>query len=68
MNMRDEERKFENDVYYEAWCRGLDPDRAVECASDCFWDGRSPEACVDGYQSRIERQRKPSSQEWEWER
>ena len=57
MSSRDERRKFEGDVFYEAWRRGLDPDRATQCADDCYYDGRSPESCVDGYQHKVERAR-----------
>lgn len=50
-------REFENDVFYDAWRRGLNPDRATECAMDCYWEGRSPEQCVDGYEARVRAQR-----------
>lgn len=54
--MRDQS-EFRGDVFYEAWRRGLNPDRAVDCASDCFYDGRSPSECVDGFE-RSERRRR----------
>lgn len=48
--MRDDERRnYEADVFYAAWRRGLDPDRATECADDCYWNGRTPTECVDGF-------------------
>lgn len=50
-------RDFESDVFFEAWRRGLNPDRATDCAQDCYWDGRSPEQCVDGYEARVRAQR-----------
>lgn len=53
MSRRDEQREFENDVFYEAWRRGLDPDRAVQCADDCYWDGKTPEDCVNEYQQKV---------------
>lgn len=49
-------REFESEVFYEAWRRGLNPDRATDCAQDCYWDHRSPEECVDGYEARVRRQ------------
>ena len=51
-NDRDERHKYEGDVFYEAWRRGLNPDNAVECAEDCYYDDRTPEQCVDGYAAR----------------
>ncbi len=54
---RDDRRKFENDVFYDAWSRGLNPDRATECADDCYYDGRTASECVDGYARQVERQR-----------
>lgn len=66
MSRRDEIRKYENDVFYEAWSRGLNPDRAVECAEDCYWNGREPEQCVDGYQRHLLQQRQ--QREYEVER
>ena len=53
---REDDRKYEADVFYEAWRRGVDPDRAVECASDCRIDGYSPEECVDGTAREIRRE------------
>jgi len=50
-------RKFEGDVAYEAWRRGLNPDRAVECADDCYWDRKTPEECVEAF-ARKERARR----------
>lgn len=67
MSRSDERRKYENDVFYEAWARGLDPDRATECAEDCYYDGRSPEACVDGYASRVRAARQRSSAQEQFE-
>jgi hypothetical protein len=49
---REERREFEGDVFYDAWRRGLDPDRAVQCADDCREAGRTPEQCVDGLAQR----------------
>lgn len=49
---REDRRKYEADVWYEAWRRGYDADRAAECAEDCYYAGRLPEQCVDGYASR----------------
>jgi len=57
MRDRDERREFEGDVFYEAWRRGLNPDRAVQCADDCYCDGRTPEQCVDGYARRVRAER-----------
>jgi hypothetical protein len=61
---REEQRKFEADVFYDAWRRGLDPDRAVGCARDCHDDGRTPEECVDGFAAR-ERQRREARRQME---
>lgn len=57
-NRDDERRQFESDVSYEAWSRGFNPDRAADCATDCYYDGRTPTECVDGYarQQRHERE------------
>jgi len=57
---REERRQFEGDVFYDAWRRGLNPDRAVECADDCRDAGRTPEQCVDGYASKVRQQREQS--------
>lgn len=54
---REDPLKFEYDVFYEAWTRGLNPDRATECASDCYYAGRTASECVDGYERQVERQR-----------
>lgn len=54
---REERRQFEGDVFYDAWRRGLDPDRAVECADDCREAGRTAEQCVDGLAQRVRDQR-----------
>ena len=48
-----ERREYEGDVFYESWRRGLNPDRAVECAYDCYWDGKSVEQCVDETAIRV---------------
>lgn len=53
MSRRDEQQEFKDDVIYEAWRRGLNPDRAVECADDCYWNDRTPEQCVDGYARKV---------------
>lgn len=50
---REEERRYESDVFYDAWRRGMDPDRAVECAHDCYREGVSPEQCVDATAQKI---------------
>ena len=49
--------KYESEVFYEAWRRGVDPERATQCASDCYYDRRSPEECVDGTAREIRRER-----------
>lgn len=54
-------RKFEGDVFYEAWSRGINPDRAAECAYDCYRDGITPTECVDGT-ARMERRERESRQ------
>jgi N-methylhydantoinase B/oxoprolinase/acetone carboxylase alpha subunit len=46
-------RKFESDVFYEAWVRGYDAERAAQCADDCYWNHRTPEQCVDDYGARV---------------
>lgn len=60
-NRDDERRQFESDVTYEAWSRGLNPDRAADCATDCYYDGRTPTECVDGYA----RQQRHERADWE---
>lgn len=62
----DKRRKFEEDVAYEAWARGLNPDRATECAEDCYYAGRTADECVDGLQDRMDRQRMQRQQEEEY--
>lgn len=57
MNSNDERRKFSSDVFVEAWSRGLNPDRATDCADDCYYGGRSASECVDGYARQVNRQR-----------
>ena len=60
---RDEERRqYSGDVFYEAWKRGIDPDRASECASDCYYDGKSASECVDGTEHKIRREREAREQ------
>lgn len=59
---RDERREYEADVSYEAWRRGMNPDRAVGCASDCYYDGKSASECVDGTQREIRREREAREQ------
>jgi hypothetical protein len=54
---RREEREYQADVEYEAWRRGINPDRASECASDCYYDGKTASECVDGTQRELRRQR-----------
>lgn len=53
---REEERRYEADVYYEAWRSGMDPERAVSCALDCYDAGRTAEECVSHTRSRIYRE------------
>lgn len=60
---RDDRRQFENDVYYEAWRRGMDPDRAVDCADDCYYAGRRPDECVDDHEAQMSRQRRATQEE-----
>jgi len=62
----EERREYRADVFYEAWRRGIDPDRASECASDCYYDGRSASECVDGTAAQIRRERE-ARQEREYE-
>lgn len=52
-----ERRKYESDVWYEAWRRGYDADRATKCAEDCYYAHRTPEECVEGYASRVRAER-----------
>lgn len=61
---REERRQYENDVWYEAWRNGYNPDRATECAQDCYEAQRSLEQCVEGYASRVraERERRELAQ------
>ena len=61
---RDEINKYEADVYYEAWRRNENPDRAVDCAQDCYWEGHSADECVDGYQRRRARREKQEQEQW----
>lgn len=44
---RERQREYRSDVFYEAWRRGLDPDRAADCADDCYYDSKTPTECVD---------------------
>lgn len=69
MRDRDERREYKADVFYEAWCRGYNPDKAVDCAYDCFDAGRSPKQCVDGYAQRVrDQQRREAAEEDEYGR
>jgi len=54
---RAERRKFEADVHYEAWRRGLDGDVAADRAEDAYYEGCSPEQCVDNYAREVARRR-----------
>jgi hypothetical protein len=56
---REREREFKADVFYEAWRAGINPDRAVACASDCYWDGKTPGECVDDHIRSMHRRRDP---------
>lgn len=60
---REERRQFENDVFYEAWRRGYDPDRASHCAADCYEEGRTADQCVDGYAREVRQRREAREQE-----
>lgn len=64
---KDERREFEGDVFVEAWRRGLNPDRASDCASDCYYEGRTPTQCVDGYEQQVRRQQARRQEERELE-
>ena len=64
---REERRRFEADVYYEAWRQGRDPDRYSECAEDCYYDGKSPQECVADTAER-ERSMRAALVEWPYER
>lgn len=50
-------REYRADVFYEAWRSGIDPDRAADCANDCYYDGRTPEQCVAGTAREIRDER-----------
>lgn len=54
--------EYESEVFYEAWRRGIDPDRAVRCADDCYYDRRSAEECVDGTARQIRAEREKRQQ------
>lgn len=58
---REREREFESEVFYEAWRSGLNPDRAAECAADCYWDGKTPQECVDDHARAMRRARDEES-------
>lgn len=64
-NEEQRRRDFEGDVFYEAWRRGLNPDRATDCAMDCYHDGRTPDQCINGYEAHARRQREQRRQEQE---
>lgn len=61
--MTDKSRKYCDDVFYEAWRRGVDPDWAADCAEDCYYDGWSPEECVDQMIARDRRKRERRREE-----
>ena len=63
MRDRDDQREYEGDVFYEAWRRGMDPDRAVRCANDCYWDGKTASECVDGTAIEMRRERERREEE-----
>jgi hypothetical protein len=64
--MSDESRKYNNDVFYEVWRRGGDPDR-IDCdrVADDRYDGLS---ASESASAQIERQRPapelPSEEEY----
>lgn len=53
-------RKNEYDVFYEAWRRGLDPDRAVDRYRDHIISGydKGADAFVNNYEAEIRRQQR----------
>ena len=66
MSSREERRKYENDVFYEVWRSGGNPDRIDDDrVSDSFYDHMSAE---DAAHSELRRQRPkpalPSEEEW----
>lgn len=64
MSNRDEQRKFESDVYYEVWLRGGNPDRIdYDRLSDCYYDQHDAGTCA----SRIIRSQRPKPQVQEQE-
>lgn len=45
---REERREFENDVFYEVWRSGRDPDRIdYDRVDDARWDGASVDEAAD---------------------
>lgn len=53
---RDKRDEFFGDAVYEAWRSGRDSDRITrDCTDDCYYEGRSPEQCVQGFYGPIER-------------
>lgn len=56
-NRESERREYEADVFYEAWRRGYNPDNAVACAYDCYYEGKAASECVQEYAERVEQRR-----------
>lgn len=56
---REERRRYEADVYYDAWRRGEDPDAAVQRADrlDHFERGVSAEQSAESFCERARRDR-----------
>ena len=62
MSCREERRKYENDVFYEVWCRNGNPDRInPDRVENYFYDGISAE---DAARQELQRMRpKPHIEE-----
>lgn len=54
---REEQRQYENDVFYEVWRSGGNPDRInYERVQESYYDGRDAESAAG---VEVSRQRKP---------
>lgn len=63
---REEERRYEGDVWYEVWRSGGNPDRVdLDRVSDAFYDGLSTEDCASR-ELRRQRPTQPQSEEQQW--
>lgn len=61
MSNREERRRYENEVWYEVWRAGGNPDRINDDrVDDYYWEGRSSDAAA---RAELDRMRTPHNPE-----